>query len=431
MSVLSTKQKGQPRFLPGDHDAAATNGLTTDWAEHPAKAFQEQRRYIARLHYGIDQIADLWRAFEVDGACTAFQTFIWASHIRDHVLGPAGATMFVVEILEPSNSRPVMLLPLVRRRRFAHSVIEWLDLGVSDYAAPILAPGLVLTPNEIHAIWTAAREVMPSADVIDISRIPPQIFGTANPLISLSGCRPMEMESFGVVLNGEPETLIERLCRKSTYRDFAKFRRRLERHGAVHFISAESPGEIDRVFDALLEQRRRRFRDLGRVDLLTKDEIAAFYRDAAHHGLEGGSVRVFGLTIDGQCIATAYGLIHREAFHLLIQTMDGDEQWRKCSPGLQVTAEVLKWSLTQGLSYFDFTIGMLSYKLDFGAVSNQLFEFCEAQSARGYTIVRFTRAITATKAWLRRHPHLFKPLRDLRRALRRQINRLRGIGRRR
>jgi CelD/BcsL family acetyltransferase involved in cellulose biosynthesis len=378
-------------------------------------------RFAARMHNSIETVAGTWRCFEAMGACTAFQQLAWANCIRDWLVDPANATMFVVEVFDSATQRALMLFPLVRVRRWGCVVVEWLDLGVSDYAAPILAPGLVLSTEEVNAAWCAAKSALPKMDVIHISRIPAEISGATNPLALLPTCRRMDMECFGVSLSGDPDTLIERLCRKSTYRDFAKFRRRMARQGVVTLKCATTLEEANELFDVLLEQRRSRFRDIGRFDLLARNEFVIFYRKALLDGLKGGPVRIFGLRVGEQYVATAYGMIHRNAFHLLIQTMDTGEQWRNSSPGLQVTADVMKWSLSNGLEFFDFTIGMLTYKVELGALPRPMFEIREPRTLRGIAITRFALSKSMTKAWIRRHSRMFLILRETRRALRRLV----------
>lgn len=366
---------------------------------------------MVRLHRSVDQVRGSWAAFEAEGSCTAFQQFTWANLILAHIVAPARATILIVEVADCSTGKTLLLLPLVKIKRFAHTVVEGLDLGVSDYTAPLVSPDLLLGQEEARKIWAGVKRALPDADIIRLRRIPLRISGAENPLIAAPRCRRMDIQAFGVAVAGDPETLIQRLCRKSTFRDFAKFRRRLERHGKIRLMVPESSTEVDRILEALVKQRRHRFREIRRPDLLANDEIVAFYRAAAHQGLEGGPARIFGLMVNEQCVGTAYGLIHGNAFHLLIQTMDADEKWRTCSPGLQVTAEVMKWSLRSGLSYFDFTIGMLPYKLEFGAAPSPLFELHEARSLRGCIILLLSQAAEDAKTWLRHRPRLFSMLR--------------------
>jgi len=421
MNLVPTKFRDQSESRLSTQGAAELrndrNCAVAALAETPLKIPSAKRRFVANLHHSLDPILPIWRSLEIDGACTAFQQLAWAGLIRDYILPSAAADFFVIEVTDALTKRTVMLLPLVRLQRRTHSIITGLDFGVSDYTAPLLAQGVLLSRDEAQAVWAAVNEVLPESDLIRLGCIPPEVFGSVNPLVSIATCRRMEMQAFGVGLDGDPETLLQRLCRQSTFRDFAKFRRRLERRGKISLVSPSTRDEVDSVFNALVDQRRHRFREIRRFDLLANDNFVAFYRAAAHQGLAGGPARIFGLTVDGQCVATAYGVVHRDAFHLLIQTMDGGDQWRNCSPGLQVTADVMKWSLLQGLKYFDFTIGMLPYKLEFGAAPSALFEICEARSVRGNMILYWGRATARVKAWLQQYPRVFGAVRATRRVL--------------
>lgn len=421
MNLVHTKFRAQSEARLSTQGAVelrnADDRNVANPTETPVKNPHEKRRFVAHLHHSFDPILRIWRTLEREGACTAFQQFAWAALIRDYIVPSAGAGLFAIEVTDALTKRTIMLLPLLRIQRRMHSIITGLDLGVSDYTAPLLAQGLLLSRDEAQAVWAAISKVLPKSDLIHLGCIPPQVFGSVNPLVSIPTCRRMEMQAFGVGVDGDPETLLQRLCRQSTFRDFAKFRRRLERRGKICLVSPSTRDEVDSVFNVLVEQRRHRFREIRRFDLLANDNFVAFYRAAAHQGLTGGPARIFGLTVDGQCIATAYGVVYRDAFHLLIQTMDGGEQWRNCSPGLQVTADVMKWSLLQNLKYFDFTIGMLPYKLEFGAAPSSLFEICEARSIRGNMILCWDRATARAKAWLQHYPRVFSAVRATRRVL--------------
>jgi CelD/BcsL family acetyltransferase involved in cellulose biosynthesis len=382
---------------PGpDFESARNLALTLSENRAIVETAVEPNRFVARLHRDLDCIAHLWNAFESGGASTAFQKRSWVNAVIEQLSDPPHTTPLVVEVVDRLDNHPLMLLPLVKVQRRTHSTIEGIDFSVSDYIAPLLAPGVSFTPEESRWIWESIKGVLPPTDLIHLRRIPSQIFNAANPLALLPSCQRMEIQAFGVDLKGDPETLVQRLCRKSTFRDFAKFRRRLERLGKVSLKLPRSRFEVDSIFEALLAQRRHRFREIGRSDLLASDHAAAFYRMVARQGYENGPVRIFGLFVDDECVATAYGITHAGAFHLLIQTMDTSDRWRTCSPGLQVTADVMKWALQQGMRYFDFTIGLLPYKLDFGAAPTPLFELSEARSTRGHIAMRLKR-VAATK----------------------------------
>ncbi|GJE19044.1 GNAT family N-acetyltransferase [Methylobacterium marchantiae] len=375
--------------------------------------------YSARLHTDLATVSRLWIRLESDGTATAYQRLDWVTAIVERLSAASKAEPVIVELADASG-RPVMLVPLARLRHRGYRVITWLDLGVCDYAAPILAPGIDLTADDMVLAWTAIRKVLPRADLIQISRIPDDVHGRPNPIATLPGCRRMDMQASGVDIDGDAETLLSRLCRPSTLKDMAKLRRRLERIGEVTFVEARHAGEIDCIFDALVDQRRTRFAEIGRFNLLSRPDVEAFYREAAHQGLIGGPVRLFGLAVNGEWIAAAFGLVHAGTFHGILLTMAG-EAWRNTSPGLHIVAETLRWARAEGLNYFDFTVGVMPYKSDFGVQTRDLSELAEVATLRGYLVKQSLHGAEAAKLWLRNHPEWYTRAQNARRWLRRKI----------
>ena len=375
--------------------------------------------FEARLHPTLATVAPAWRALEAEGVSSAYQRLDWVEQLVLHVAASARATPLFVEVRDGATERPVLILPLAPVRRRTHRVITWMDLGLCDYAAPVMAPGIALDAVAAAAAWTAVRAVLPRADLIHIVQIPEAVQGVVNPLSALAGCRPMALTASGIAIAGAAETLLGRLCRPGTVRDLGKQRRRLDRAGTVAFVEARTPGEVSAIFSALVEQRRRRFAAMGRFDLLARPEVETFYREAALQSLRGGAVRLFGLSVSGAWIAAAYGLVHRDTFHGILLTTSDADAWRNASPGLQVVAECLGWARRHGVTYFDFTVGDLPYKRDFGVEIRPLWDFVQPLTARGHVVERVRGAADSGQAWLRRHPALFERLRTVRRRLRR------------
>jgi CelD/BcsL family acetyltransferase involved in cellulose biosynthesis len=384
------------------------------------------RSFLARLHTNLQAVKPLWQAMQRDGTCTAYQRFDWVSTIARHLVPRRGAEPLIVEVIDAVTQRPVMLLPLIHYRRPSHKVIEWLSCGVCDYTAPLLAPGLALTAKEAAAAWAAVRSVLPPADMLRVRGIPRHVFGVANPLANLAQARRSSLVSTGIALDGDPETLLQRKCNPAFVRDFGKASRRLERRGELRFVEAQTPAEVDEIFAALLAQRLARFRKLGRFDLLTQPAAVAFHRDAAMQGLKGGPVRLFGLRVGDEWVATCYVLVHHGALQGLLLAM-AEDSWRRCTPGLQIVARTMIWASQQGLDYYDMSVGSLHYKKDIGGREMPLFEIDEALTLRGRILLAGLRQADAGKAWLQAHPRTFEQLRAGRRTLRRTKQRLEAL----
>ena len=381
------------------------------------------RNFRARLHTDLATIAPAWRAMQAEGGCTPYQRIEWIALVLGHLA--AGVTPLFVEVVEAASGRPLLVLPMARIGHRTHTAIEWLDLGVSDYAAPVLAAGPALSPEEAERAWLAVRSALPAADLIRITRIPTHVADAPNPLARIALARPLAMTSSGVALDGDPETLLRRVCSASTVRDVAKRRRRLGQHGAVRFAAAGTADEVEAVFGTLLCQRRDRFHDMGRFDLLDRPEVSAFYHAAAIAGLRDGSARVFALRVGEEAIATALGLVHGGSFYGVLLAMGGG-QWRPFGPGIMIVSEIMVWARTAGLTYLDFTVGALPYKHGFRPTERPLLEIAQARTPMGHAVLGLDRAMTGAKVALERHPAAFERLRAGRQLVRRIGNGVRA-----
>ena len=399
------------KVSPRPHAAAFERPAPTSSAQAVLGGLQ------VRVHEDLAAIEPTWRDLERRGHATGFQRFDWVSLIAQRLAGERRARLLIAEVTD-GMGRTVMILPLALERRGGVTEIGCLDLDVCDYAAPVLSPDHIVSPGAMRALWAELRRALPRADLLRLAKIPRRVGGAVNPLLHLPGCRTIVSRCYGLPISPPREDLIQRVTRPSTFRDFGKFQRRLERRGTVEFTLASIPAEVDAIASALIEQRQARFAEMGRYNLLDRPEIAAFYRTAAHDGLDGGPVRLFGLSVDGEWIATAYGLEHGGEFCLLIQTMAGGE-WRNCSPGIMISARAMEWAAAAGLSYFDFSIGFLPYKTELGGQEGDLSECAEVLSPLGAAILGRDRLAEWSKAELKRHPATFERLRALRRSLRR------------
>ncbi|TPK93054.1 GNAT family N-acetyltransferase [Mesorhizobium sp. B2-4-12] len=377
-------------------------------------------RYTARLHTSLDSVKPLWLRLEANGLCTGHQAFAWVEGIARRLM-PKSADLLVVEVNDAATGAPAMLLPLMRRRALGHHVIEWLSCGVCDYSAPLLADARPWTQQSAAAAWSAVRAVLPPADRIHVAGIPQRIHGVANPLALLSASRDSIQIASGLAMDGEPETLIKRICKSSYAKNFHKHCRRFEQMGKLDLVEAWTPDMVEKQFATLLELRLNRFRELGRFDLLTQAPVVAFYRDAALQGLSDGSVRLFGLRVGEAYLAVIYVLIMKHTLHALLLGIDQDAV-ANTPPGLTTIGKLMMWARARGLDYFDLSVGSQGYKQHIGASSAVLAELCEAMTLRGRGATAYIKLRGKTEVFVRSRPGLFKAVQGVMRRLRRLKN---------
>ncbi|MBZ9797582.1 GNAT family N-acetyltransferase [Mesorhizobium sp. ES1-4] len=376
--------------------------------------------YTARLHTSFDTIRQLWLRLEETGLCTGHQGLAWVEGIASRLM-PKTADLLIVEVNDAATGAPVMLLPLMRRRALGHYVIEWLSCGVCDYSAPLLADARPWTTRSADAAWAAVRAVLPPADRIHVAGIPQRIHGVANPLALLSAAGDSIQIHSGLVMDGEPETLIKRICKSSFAKNFNRHCRRFEQLGGLALVEAETPEMIEEQFGRLLDLRLNRFRELGRFDLLTQAPVVDFYRNAALQGLSDGSVRLFGLRAGQAYLAVMYLLVMKGTLHALLLGID-QEAVANVAPGLTMIGKLMIWGREQGLGYFDLSVGGQGYKQHIGASSYVLAELCEPITLKGRGSTAYIRLRGKTELFVRSRTRLYKAVQGVMRRLRRLKN---------
>jgi CelD/BcsL family acetyltransferase involved in cellulose biosynthesis len=132
-------------------------------------------------------------------------------------------------------------------------------------------------------------------------------------------------------------------------------------------------------------------------------------------------VRVFGLSVAGEWIATAYGLVHAKTFHLLIVSMAGGG-WEASAPGIAIIAQFVRWSRQQGLTMMDFSLGEMDYKTGFGGQPHDLYALSLPLTSRGRVAAAMRHAAARTKERLMARPRLFAFLRPAVRLCRRMTS---------
>jgi CelD/BcsL family acetyltransferase involved in cellulose biosynthesis len=96
----------------------------------------------------ISAVQSDWERLETEGVLTPFQTGAWLLPFYSVLAPRLNATPVFVLVRDKLNRHPVMLLPLCARHRYGITIIEFADLGVSDYNAPIIAKTFDPSPSE-------------------------------------------------------------------------------------------------------------------------------------------------------------------------------------------------------------------------------------------------------------------------------------------
>jgi CelD/BcsL family acetyltransferase involved in cellulose biosynthesis len=129
------------------------------------------------------QTRQRWTQHAASTTCSPFQTVPWLD--AWYTSFASQGEPLLIDVLH--NGDIAALFPCVVTRRGAQRVLEFADLGVSDFNAPILGRAAPATAVDATRLWRTVMAALPSVDLVDFRKMPLTVAGRANPLALLDG----------------------------------------------------------------------------------------------------------------------------------------------------------------------------------------------------------------------------------------------------
>jgi CelD/BcsL family acetyltransferase involved in cellulose biosynthesis len=329
---------------------------------------------------------------------TAFQHGYWLGAWYDAF---RAVSPLVAVVSDAVTGRDIALVPLIHRVQRDIRVVEFADLGLTDFNAPILglaSPGEAAGARALcQALLAGLRRVPEGVDLLRMQKMPASVDGKPNPLAWLGRIGSCSLNSNLVVTGddfGAYRTSIKRMQMPRCWRVF-------NRHPGASFRIAAGVDEALKLLDTMDVQQHERMKQLGLKFVLNDESHARFYRDIVRRGVVDGYAVVSALTCGDEIVATTFG-IRQGTNYSLLRTSNAGRSWSSCSPGLLVVERTMAALHENGVRQFDLSIGNYDYKRRFGAVQFPLTDVSIALSWRGVPYV--LRDLAAQR--VRRHPWL-------------------------
>jgi CelD/BcsL family acetyltransferase involved in cellulose biosynthesis len=304
-------------------------------------------------------------------------------------------------VSEAESRRVVALIPLICRKHHDVRVVEFADLGVSDYNAPLLAAAAPLDPASARAVGqaflAALRRLPDRPDLIRLKKMPAEICGRPNPLVTCGTVGSSSLNGNLVDIDDDFEVYRASIKKMQLPRCWRVF----TRHPGARFQMATTVDEALRLLEVMDIQQRGRMNKLGNMFVLDDACHTKFYRDVVSRGVADGYAVVSGLVCNDEIVATTMGL-RQGANYSLLRTSNAGGHWSSCSPGLLCVERTMAALHQQGVRHFDLSIGNYDYKRRFGAKHLSLTDVSIALSWRGTPYALRDR----TAQGLRRYPRL-------------------------
>jgi CelD/BcsL family acetyltransferase involved in cellulose biosynthesis len=347
---------------------------------------------------------------------TPFQHRQWYDAWYGAFGGADGVEPLIAVVTDASTGELAVMLPLIRRRQSNIRIVEFADLDLTDYNAPILGNAAPRDARAVRVLWRdllkALRRMQGGADLIRLRKVPVDLDGRANPLALLDAAGPCSLNGNLVTTDENYDAwryTLEKTVRKELERSWRVF----TRDPAATFKLITDHHEALKILSTTEVQQGTRMQSLGLNFVLNDETCAAFYRNLVRDGVGSGYALVSALTVGDEVVATLLG-IRSGAHYVMIRISNAGEKWSNCSPGRLIIERTMAALHQDGVREFDFSVGNYAYKRRFGVARLPLVDISAALRWRGLPyalrdrVARELRSYPQLTAFLKRA--LGKPL---------------------
>ncbi len=383
--------------------------LTTRAGAPGARVVARRTGYRIELLADWRQAAAGWGAFDPS---TPFQHPQWYEGWYGTFATTREIVPLIAVITDASSGERAALLPLILRQQDGIGIVEFADLDLTDYNAPVFGPAAPRDASAARLLWrdllAALRKLPGGADLIRLRKVPADLDDRPNPLAMLDAAGPCSLNG-NLILTGEDydawRHTLERTARKELERSWRVF----TRHPGAGFRFAADADEALKFLATTEAQQGTRMQSLGLNFTLNEARCADFYRGLVRDGVASGYAVASALTAGEDIVATLLGL-RTGSRYVMIRISNAGGKWSNCSPGRLIIERTMAALHQNGVREFDFSIGNYAYKRRFGVTRTPLVDLSAALSWRGLPHALRDRAARRLRRYPRFAAHLKRAL---------------------
>lgn len=327
----------------------------------------DPRRISFSRHDHPEEIQEIWKSLE-KGYHYVFQRYEFIRHWCD-IVAPSTHARPAIFLLS-WNDEPALILPLCVVKERGLNFLEFMDGGVSDYNAPVLASCLSNCKFlDFHDVWKRIMNSLPEIDGARLRKMPRDIMGIPNPMLQL-GCRHNETSGYYLDLLGSSDKA------RTLVKEASKKYRRLCR---THEVTMNLQGGNADLLDLLIGFRDSKYR----WNPPNKLALIQFYRALLQ---QTNLTRMFWICVDSQLIAAQFALVSEDVCTGII--VGYSPAWADFSPGRILLSQIIGRLKEEGFSAFDGGYGNEAYKQAYSSHERALNSSSAGTSIRGRIYLR-------------------------------------------
>lgn len=365
----------------------------------------EHRDFAAlgvQIHGSVIAAEPAWRILEVHGAYTPYQRFDWIKSYLEAGFEPAPE--LAVMVLSDAD-RPVALLPFQIVRRFGVRTAQIIGMPISNGDGMVFDPdrSALLAPRALRKCFAQLP-----VDIVSFHCVAAKTGALSNPLLALGGDPAPDNLYVNDLVPGEAPYIEQSLPHKRRT-NIRRSQRRLEEHfGPVRLHRAASVQDVDAILNIFLDQRGRRFVQMGVENIFARPAFRRFFRDLAIESLAQSrpAISVHALYAGERIVATSIGTFGPGHYSQYINSTDTGEASRYTLMGVALSLLVDDLR-AGGITSLDMGLGDFDYKTDW-THRETVFDIVLPVSSLGRIAAPLLRAARKLKRRIKQTPAFWR-----------------------
>lgn len=384
-------------------DSASQAGAASG-ANRPAAA--------ARLWSSVAIASDLaelaadWAALEERALVTPYQSLGWVCAFAE-TIGIAHRLTLRFAMVRDAQERLLAILPFTITRRNGIRFAEFIGGKHANYHMGIFDRSFAaaLAPQAALALLHEVAGEISGLDAFIFVNQPTEWNGVANPLAALCAS-PSPSRAYKLSLTpGDADGSLRRAMSSHAHKKLKNKRNRFLTFGPSRVVRAEGVQEIERVLDAFLVQKSKRFAEMGVPNPFADPAVRDFLRRAAVPFRQAPPpIELYALEVAGEPVATYVGALQGQRFSGMATAFTMGSEVAKSSPGEILLIDLIRLKCAEGVTSFDLGVGEARYKTTICNDSDVLVDSFVPLTAKGRAFAVFSRARRALKRRIKASP---------------------------
>lgn len=311
------------------------------------------------VYSGTAEAAADWSELEAVAPASAYQSLAFLGPWYDAFRASEAACPMIVVAYDAAD-RPLLLAPLVVRRRGPLRVAFYAGGKHSNFNMPLIRPGFAPDAADARALLAvAAARASARPGVFVLLNQPRAYAGAPNPFAFAA--RPSPSHAYGATIGPDAEAFLARVYSKSTRGKLkSKAAKLAAAFGPLRCERAATPARAREILSAFVDQKTVRF-NAKNIDAGFDDPVTRAFLDALATA-DPPALHLHALVAGERILATYGGLGRDGRWHVLFNSFDTAPDVARFSPANLLLRDLVRDLGAHGFTSFDLGIGEAEYK---------------------------------------------------------------------